>query len=109
VLASGFRWPFTFALPSGTSFAFGPDHGPTYLEVRFPAAAETGTPAGVIVQAIGSGRTNPCAADSLPLPIAAGPGSVIEYLRTVPGLILGEDAPARVELNRGDYISSLLV
>jgi hypothetical protein len=101
--ASEFRWPFRFTLPSDTRFEYGPDFGPTYFEIRMPAAAEAGTPAGLIVQAVGAGRTNPCAAGSLPLPIDVSPPSMIEYLRGVPGLTVSPDGQTRVHIGNADY------
>jgi hypothetical protein len=84
--AEVFRRPFTYVLPAGTEFDSHVD-GSTYFELRVPAFAEAGTPSGVIVQAIGGRRTDPCAERSSSMPLAAaGPQAVLAYLQTLPQL-----------------------
>jgi len=93
--SGNFLEPFTYVLPPGAAF----DHGTrnsSYFEIRIPAAAEAGHPAGVIVQAIGGGRVDPCDEESAPLPISSGPQSVIDYLRTVPDLTVTAESAATV-------------
>ena len=93
--SGNFVVPFTYVLPEGAEFDYG-TRNPTYFEVRIPAAAEAGHPAGIIIQAIGGGRVNPCDEESARLPIASGPQAVIDYLATVPDLTVTAEAPATV-------------
>lgn len=93
--ADDFLVPFTYVLPTGAEFDYGTTNA-TYFEVRIPAAANAGHPAGVILQAIGGGRTDPCDAASSQMPIAAAPQAVIDYLKTVPGLEVTNESPTTV-------------
>ena len=90
-----FRPAFTFVFPSGAAFDYG-QRNETYFEVRVPAFADAGMPSGVIVQAIGAGRADPCDAGSEPLEIDPGPQSVIDYLKTIPDLAVMDEAPTSV-------------
>ena len=93
--AAGFLVPLSYVVPSGPAFAPGPDYGSSYFELRSPAFAEAGTPSGLIIQAIGGGRADPCDGSSSPdvVPIASGPQAVLDYLRTIPGLdVTGDQA-----------------
>jgi hypothetical protein len=93
--AIGFSPPFSYVLPAGAEFAVLP-LGQALFEIRIPAAAETGTPSGLIVQAIGGGRVDPCQPASDAQSIGAGPQAVIEYLRTVPNVRVNLDGPSTV-------------
>ena len=90
-----FRHPFTYRLPAGAEFDYG-TRNETYWEVRLPAAAAAGHPAGLIIQVIGGGRIDPCAATSSPLHIGWTPQGVIDYLKTVPGLEVSDQGTAAV-------------
>jgi hypothetical protein len=87
--------PFTYVLPAGVEFDLGANNS-TYYEIRVPELADAGHPGGVIVQAIGSGRTDPCDSASGELPIAAGAQAVIDYLKTVPDLTVTDESVATV-------------
>ena len=91
-VASGFRHPFDYVLPTSELFDLGQDYGPTYFELRLPAAAQAGTPSGVIVQAVGDGKADPCDRTSARASIASGPDAVIDYLRSIPGLTVSEES-----------------
>jgi hypothetical protein len=93
--SGNFVEPFTYVLPQGAEFDYG-TRNPTYFEIRIPAAFEAGHAAGVIVQAIGSGRVEPCDEESAPLPISSGAQPVIDYLRTVPDLTVTAVSAATV-------------
>jgi hypothetical protein len=86
---------FTFSFPAEAEFDYGAVNE-TYFEVRVPAFADAGMPSGVIVQAIGAGRADPCDAASEPLAIDPGPQSVIDYLRTIPDLVVTDEAATTV-------------
>lgn len=91
-----FRQPFSYVLPAAVEFDLGPDYGPTYFEVRVPEFADAGKPSGVMVQAIGGGRIDPCVVAPTIRPIAAGPQAVIDYLKTIPALAVTEESAASV-------------
>ena len=93
--SGNFAVPFTYVLPEGAEFDYG-TRNQTYFEIRIPAAAEAGHPAGVIVQAIGGGRVDPCDPESPYLPISPGPQAVIEYLKTVPDMTVTDQKSASV-------------
>jgi hypothetical protein len=93
--SGNFVVPFTYVLPDGAEFDYG-TRNQSYFEIRIPAAAEAGHPAGVIVQAIGGGRVNPCDPESPYLPISPGPRAVIDYLKTVPDMTVSDESPAAV-------------
>jgi len=86
---------FTFSFPAEAEFDYGAVNE-TYFEVRVPAFADAGMPSGVIVQAIGAGRADPCDAASERLEIDPGPQSVIDYLKTIPDLALTDEAATTV-------------
>lgn len=88
--AGDFRLPFSYLLPTGPEFDYGTTTA-NYFEMRVPAWADAGHPGGVILQAVGAGRTDPCDFGSEALPIAAGPQAIIDYLKTVPEMeVTGE-------------------
>jgi len=89
--SGNFLVPFTYVLPEGVEFDYGTRNS-TYFEIRIPAAADAGHPAGVIVQAIGGGRVNPCDPESPYLPLSAGSQAVIDYLKTVPDMTVTDDS-----------------
>jgi hypothetical protein len=93
--SGNFVAPFTYVLPPGAEFDYGTRNS-TYFEIRIPAAAEAGHPAGIIVQAIGGGRVDPCDEESARLPIASGAQAVIDYLSTVPDLTVTAESAATV-------------
>ena len=86
---------FTFSFPAEAEFDYGAVNE-TYFEVRVPAFADAGMPSGVIVQAIGAGRADPCDAASERLEIDPGPQSVIDYLKTISDLALTDEAATTV-------------
>ena len=86
---------FTFSFPAEAEFDYG-SRNETYFEVRVPAFADAGMPSGVIVQAIGAGKADPCDAASEPLEIDPGAQSVIDYLKTIPDLAVTDEAPTTV-------------
>jgi hypothetical protein len=93
--SGNFAAPFTYVLPTGAEFDYGTRNS-TFFEIRIPAAAEAGHAAGVIVQAIGGGRVDPCDEESAPLAISSGPQPVIDYLRAVPDLTVTAESAATV-------------
>ena len=93
--SGNFVVPFTYVLPEGADFDYG-TRSSTYFEIRIPAAAEAGHPAGVIVQAIVGGRVNPCDRESPYLPLGPGPEAVIDYLKTVPDMTVTDQKAALV-------------
>ena len=78
-----FALPFSYIFPRGLKL--GTTHA-TYYEIRDPARADAGHPAGVIIQAIGGGRIDPCDPVSGKLDLELSPNAPIEYLETVPDL-----------------------
>jgi hypothetical protein len=58
---------------------------------RVPAFAEAGVPSGVIIEAIGGGRSDPCDPDSSAVDLEDGPQSVIDYLKSVPGVAVSDE------------------
>jgi hypothetical protein len=93
--SGNFVVPFTYVLPEGAEFDYG-TRDATYFEIRIPAAWEAGHGAGVIVQAIGGGRVDPCDPESPYLPISPGPQAVIDYLKTVPDMTVADESAASV-------------
>jgi hypothetical protein len=93
--SGNFAVPFSYVLPQGVEFDYG-TRNLTYFEIRIPAAAEAGHPAGVIVQAIAGGRADPCDPESPYLQIDRGPQAVIDYLKTIPDLTVTNESPASV-------------
>lgn len=94
--ASSFVRPFDYVLPGAPVFDYGPV-GASSWEVRVPAYNEAGHPGGLIVQAIGGGRVDPCNAASAVLPLDPGADSVIEYLKSIPQLDITEEGDATVD------------
>lgn len=93
--SGNFAVPFSYVLPEGVEFDYG-TRNQTYFEIRIPAAAEAGHPAGVIVQAIAGGRIDPCDPESAYFRIGRGPQAVFDYLKTVPDLTVTDESPASV-------------
>lgn len=86
-MATSFLMPFVYSLPIDPTF----DEGAMteqYFELRVPEWAERGQPGGLLVQAIGGGRVDPCDAASAPLALERGPGAVFDYLETIPRLTI---------------------
>jgi hypothetical protein len=97
--ASNFRLPFTYVLPDGPEFEFGPSSA-TYFEVRVPAWFEAGHPGGLIVQAIRSRPADPCDQASKVLPFVPRASlSVFDYLRTIPGVSVTNETSTTVDFS----------
>jgi hypothetical protein len=94
-ISRGFRVPFTFDLPASPRFDFAA-HSSGRHEIRVPKFAEAGRPSGVITEAIGGGRVDPCDEASGALTVADGPQAVIDYLRTVPGVEVTDDVETTI-------------
>jgi hypothetical protein len=94
--ASTFRQPFTYLLPAGPEFDYGATNA-TYWEVRVPEWADAGHPGGLILQAIGGGRSDPCDGSSGTLPIPPGPQAVIDYMKSVAGVTVTDESPTTVD------------
>ena len=97
--ASAFMLPFNYTLPITPTF----DLGATterYFEVRVPEWADAGHPGGLIVQAIGGGRIDPCDEASDPLALDDGPDAVFDYLATIPALTITDDLATTVDGRR---------
>jgi hypothetical protein len=94
--ADMFVSPFDYVLPGAPVFDYGATEE-TYWEVRVPAYADAGHPGGLIVQAIGGGRVDPCDGDSAALPLDPGANSVIQYLRTIAGMTVTEVSDTTVD------------
>ena len=94
--ASAFVRPFTYSLPIAPTFDFGA-MTQRYFEVRVPEWADDGHPGGLIVQAIGGGRADPCDAASDPLPLDRGPEAVFDYLASIPELAMTETSAVTVD------------
>jgi hypothetical protein len=90
--SGAFRPAFTFLFPTGPTFDYGTVNE-TYFEVRIPEYSEAGYAAGIIIQATGGGRADPCDGTSAALPIAPGPEATMVYLKSIPGVtVIGEQA-----------------
>ena len=88
--------PFDYVVPGAPVF----DHATpsaTSWEVRAPAYNDAGHPGGVIVQAIGGGHADTCDAGSAAVPLDPGATSVIQYLRTIPGLVVTDVSDTTVD------------
>jgi hypothetical protein len=96
VRVARFQHPFSYVLPAGADLSVPATYGPAFFELRSPGAFEAGMPSGVIIQAIGGGRADPCAAASDSTPIAPGPDAVIAYLRSIPGLEVSDETTTSV-------------
>ena len=94
--ADTFVRPFDYVLPGAPVFDYGATEA-TYWEVRVPAYNDAGNPGGLIVQAIGGGRVDPCDGESATLPLDPGPDSVIEYLKTIPELTVTDESDTTVD------------
>lgn len=94
VTGTTFGQPFDYVLPDVPQFAFGRRNA-TYWEVRVPAWAEAGHPGGLIVQAIGGGRVDPCDRASAAMPLGAS--AVFEYLGTIPGMTISNETSVTVD------------
>ena len=94
--ADMFSRPFDYVLPGAPVFDYGATEE-TYWEVRVPAYADGGHPGGLIVQAIGGGRADPCDRESAPVPLDPGANSVLQYLRTIPGLTVRDASDTTVD------------
>lgn len=94
--ADMFVRPFDYVVPGAPVFAYGTTEA-TYWEVRVPAYNDAGSPGGLIVQAIGGGRVDPCDGQSATLPLEPGSDSVIEYLKTIPELTVTDGPDTTVD------------
>jgi hypothetical protein len=94
--ADMFVRPFDYVLPGAPVFDYGTTNA-SYWEVRVPAYNDAGAPGGLIVQAIGGGRADPCNAESAVVPLDSGPDSVIQYLRTIPELTVTDASDTTVD------------
>lgn len=90
-----FQPAFTFTFPTGVTFDYGQVNA-TYFEVRVPEFNDAGHAGGIIIQAIGDGRADPCDGASAALPIAPGPNATIEYLKTIPELTVTNEGDASI-------------
>jgi hypothetical protein len=68
-----------------------------YFEVRVPEWNNAGHPGGLIVQAVGGGRVDPCDGASAPLAIESSPQAVFDYLATIPELTVTESSATTVD------------
>ena len=94
--ASAFARPFTYSLPIKPTFDFGA-MTQRYFEIRVPEWADQGHPGGLIVQAIGGGRVDPCDPASAPLILDRGPEAVFEYLASIPELTITDVSAVTVD------------
>lgn len=99
--AAEFRRPFRYDLPTrpgfpGGAWVVGPT-GPTSWEFLIPNSEGPNWAAvGVVVLAINGGRVDPCAENSHAIPIPGGPHAVVDYLKTVPRLLISGEAETTV-------------
>ena len=94
--ASAFVRPFTYSLPITPTFDFG-SMTQRYFEVRVPKWADAGHPGGLIIQAIGGGRVDPCDRASASLPLDRGPEAVFDYLGSIPELTITDVSATTVD------------
>lgn len=94
--AANFVRPFNYSVPIAPTFDFGA-MTERYFEVRVPEWADQGRPGGLIVQAIGGGRTDPCDEASDVLTLDRGPESVFDYLATIPALTITDELATTVD------------
>jgi hypothetical protein len=91
-----FKEPFAFRFPEGPLWDFGTANS-TYFEVRVPDYADAGHPGGLIVQAIGGGRSDPCDLESAEVAIEDGAQAVLDYLDAIPGLVVVNEQGTTVD------------
>jgi hypothetical protein len=96
VTTTAFEPAFSFLFPQGAAFAYGATNE-TYFEVRAGEWAEDGHPGGMIIQAIGDGRADPCDGASAALPIGAGAQPVFDYLKTLSVLVVTNERDTTVD------------
>lgn len=94
--ADAFVRPFSYVLPADPEFDLGTSNG-TFHEVRVPEWNDAGHGGGLIVQAVGGGRVDPCNATSAPLALDAGPDAVISYLKAIPELTISDESSTTVD------------
>lgn len=84
--AENFRHPFTYDHPLGRQWSLLRNTSTTYEFIIPDSEAQGYSAVGVIVQATGGGRADPCAPSSDSLRLTDGRGAAIEYLKTIPTL-----------------------
>ena len=94
--ADTFIRPFDYVLPGAPVFDYGSREA-RFWEVRVPAYNDAGHAGGLIVQAIGGGRVDPCDPESAALPLDSGADSIIAYLETIPELLVTEGSETTVD------------
>ena len=106
--ASKFVRPFDYVLPVDPVFDNAADD-PTYFEIRVPEWFEAGHLGGLIIQAVGEGRNDPCDPQSAPVALGRGAGALFDYLATIPQLTITDVSdttlagwPARQARVRGE-------
>ena len=93
--SDSFSIPFTFRLPADPLFDYD-EISETFFEATVHEYAEAGEPLGVIVEATGGGREDPCSATSAALSLGDGGQSVFDYLQTVSDLAVSNVASTTV-------------
>lgn len=84
--ADNFRHPFTYNIPVGRQWSLLSTTSTVHDFIIPNSEGDGHSAVGVIVQATGGGRVDPCAPSSDPLPLIDGLGAAIDYLKTVPTL-----------------------
>jgi len=87
--------PFDYTVPGTPEFDFG-TRNLTYFEIRVPDWGDAGHPGGLIVQTIGGGKADPCDEGSAATTIEPGATAVFDYLRSIPQLVVTNEAAATV-------------
>ena len=94
--ASAFVLPFIYSLPIEPTFDSGA-MTQRYFEVRVPEWADQGHPGGLIVQAVGGGRVDPCDPASAKSTLDRGPEAVFDYMASIPELTITDMSAVTVD------------
>lgn len=94
--ATNFVRPFDYVLPSDPQFDNAADDE-RYFEIRVPEWYDAGHLGGLIMQAVGGGRSDPCDAASAVVPLEPGAEAVFDYLATIPQLTITDVRDATLD------------
>jgi hypothetical protein len=95
-IASSFRRPFSYVLPSDVGVDYGPRTS-TFWEFRVPDSGGGGQSAWFLtVQAIDAGRADPCSIESAEMPLTDA-RAAMDYLKTVPTLSVTEETATELD------------
>jgi hypothetical protein len=92
--ALDFDRPFDYVIPARRGLVLVDASAGVYI---FEVGGNTGNDQAIAVRLVRSGHINPCSPSEGTRQLAVGPGAIIEYLRSIPGLDVSEATETTVD------------